>query len=187
MVIRMVLMLRCLLQLVAFALPVAYATVSEAAQPGALKVDQCLEEIKTGLSESIECYAAFETDATSQEELSRQTFSMVRNAKCGGTLHFKRAALISALAGNGMLELAPQDLLCSIETAGDHAAQATITVAPKVWFRAKRIVDISPSLVSITSLPDFLVAPIRSAAESQFVRSQLVKGLNTYLEQAFPK
>ena len=50
-----------------------------------------------------------------------------------------------------------------------------------------RLLDISPSLVRITSLPDFLVAPLRSAAESEFVRSQLVKGLNVYLEQAFPK
>jgi hypothetical protein len=47
--------------------------------------------------------------------------------------------------------------------------------------------DISPRLVRITSLPDFMIAPLRSAAESEFVRSQLAKGLNSYLEQAFPK
>ena len=112
---------------------------------------------------------------------------MVRNAKCGGPIRVLRAALMNALAGNGVLELAPQDVLCSIETNGGSVPQVTITLAPKVLFQAKRVVDISPRLVSITSVPDFLVAPLRSAAESEFVRSQLVKGLNVYLEQAFPK
>jgi len=184
---RQVLMLRSLGQLLIFALPVAYAMIGEAAQPAVPKADECVEQLRANRSEWFECYGAFETDTSAQAELSRQTFNMVRNAKCGGTIRVLRAALMNALAGNGALELNPQDVLCSITTSGDSEPQVRITLAPKVFFQAKRIVDISPRLISITSLPDFLVAPLRSAAESEFVRSQLVKGLNVYLEQAFPK
>ena len=184
---RNALMLRSLVQLLMFALPIAYALVGEAAQPGVPKADPCVEQLRAGRSEWFECYGAFETDDNAQAELSRQTFDMVRNAKCGGTIRVLRAALMGALARNGTLELDPQDVLCSIRTSGDSQPQVTITLAPKVLFQEKRVVDISPHLVSIRSLPDFLVAPLRSAAESEFVRSQLVKGLNGYLEQAFPK
>ena len=182
-----VLMLRFLAWLLTLALPMAYAMIGEAAQPPMLKADQCLEELRGGQSKWIECYGAFETDGSTQAELSRQTFDMVRNAKCGGTIRVLRAALMNALAGNGVLELDPQDVLCSITTSAASEPQVTITLAPKVLFQAKRIVDISPRVVSISSLPDFLVAPLRSAAESEFVRGQLTKGLNVYLEQAFPK
>ena len=180
-------MLRFLVWLLTLALPMAYAMIGEAAQPPVPKADQCLEELRGGQSKWIECYGAFETDGSAQAELSRQTFDMVRNAKCGGTIRVLRAALMNALAGNGVLELDPQDVLCSITTSGASEPQVTITLAPKVLFQAKRIVDISPRVVSITSLPGFLVAPLRSAAESEFVRGQLTKGLNVYLEQAFPK
>lgn len=180
-------MLRSLIPVLTFALSTAYATIGEAAQPAVPKADQCLEELRGGQSKWIECYGAFETDASAQAELSRQTFDMVRNAKCGGTIRVLRAALMNALARNNVLELDHQDFLCSITTSSDSEPQVTITVAPKVLFQAKRIVDISPRLVSIASLPDFLVAPLRSAAESEFVRGQLTKGLNAYLEQAFPK
>jgi hypothetical protein len=167
--------------------PFGLARHVDARQAAAPKADQCVEQLRSGHSEWIECYGAFETDASAQAELSRQTFDMVSNAKCGGTIRVQRAALMNALASNGVLELAPHDVLCSIETNADSVPQVTITLAPKVLFRAKRVVDISPNLVRITSLPDFLIAPLRSAAESEFVRSQLVKGLNVYLEQAFPK
>jgi hypothetical protein len=180
-------MLRSLIQVLTFALAMAHAMIGEAAQPAEPKADQCLEELRGGRSKWIECYAAFETDGSAQAELSRQTFDMVKNAKCGGTIRVLRAALMNALASNGALELDQHDFLCSITTSGDSEPQVTITVAPKVLFQAKRIVDVSPRLVSIKSLPDFLVAPLRSAAESEFVRGQLTKGLNVYLEQAFPK
>jgi hypothetical protein len=180
-------MLRSLTQILALALPMAFATIGEAAQPAVPKADQCLEELRASQSAWIECYGAFETDANAQAELSRQTFDMVRNAKCGGTIRVQRSALTNALAGNGVLELDPQEVLCSITTTGDSAPQVTITLAPKVFFRAQRIVDISPRLMKITNFPDFVVAPLRSAAESEFVRSQLARGLNVYLEQAFPK
>ena len=184
---RQRLMLSSLVRLLIFALPMAYAMIGEAAQPSAPKADQCVEQLRAGRSEWFECYGAFETDDSAQAELSRQTFDVVRSAKCGGTIRVPRAALMNALARNAVLELDPQEVLCRITTSGDSAPQVTITLAPKVLFQAKRVVDISPSLVSITSLPDFLVAPLRSAAESEFVRNQLIKGLNTYLEQAFPK
>jgi hypothetical protein len=180
-------MLRFLVQLLVFALPTTYATIGAAAQPAVPKADQCVEQLRASRSEWFECYGAFETDASAQAELSRQTFDMVRNARCGGTIRVLRAALMNALARNGVLELDPQDVQCSITTTGDSQPQVTITLAPKVLFQAKRVVDVSPRLVSITSLPNFLVAPLRSAAESEFVRSQLAKGLNVYLEQAFPK
>ena len=184
---RKVLMLRSLVELLIFALLMAYAMIGRAAQPAVPKADQCVEQLRAGRSEWFECYGAFETDDSAQAELSRQTFDMVRNAKCGGNIRVLRAALMNALARNGVLELDPQIVLCSITTSGDSEPQVTITLAPKVLFQARRVVDISPRLMSITSLPDFLVAPLRSAAESEFVRNQLVKGLNVYLEQAFPK
>jgi hypothetical protein len=180
-------MLRSLIHILTFALPIAFATIAEAAQPAVPKIDRCLEELRAGRSEWMECYGAFETDASAQAELSRQTFDMVRNAKCGGTIRVHRIALMNALAGNGVLDLDPQEVLCSITTTGDSAPQVTITLAPRVFFQANRIIDISPRLMKITNFPDFVVAPLRSAAESEFVRNQLVKGLNTYLEQAFPK
>ncbi len=180
-------MLRFLAWFLTSVLSTAYATIGEAAQPAVPKADQCLEELRGGQSKWIECYGAFETDGSAQAELSRQTFDMVRNAKCGGTIRVLRGALMDALARNGVLELDPQDVLCSITTSGDSESQVTLTLAPKVLFQAGKIVDISPRLVGITDLPDFLVAPLRSAAESEFVRDQMAKGLNMYLEQAFPK
>ena len=184
---RNVQMLRALVQILTFALAMAFGTIGESAQPAVPQADRCLEELRAGQSEWMECYGAFETDANAQAELSRQTFDMVRNAKCGGTIRVQRTALMNALAGNGILDLDPQEVLCSITTTGDSTPQVTITLAPRVFFQGKRIVDISPRLMKITNFPDFVVAPLRSAAESQFVRNQLVKGLNTYLEQAFPK
>jgi hypothetical protein len=106
---RKVLMFRSLVQLLIFALPMAYATIGEAAQPAVPKADQCLEQLRAGRSKWFECYGAFETDASAQAELSRQTFDIVRNAKCGGTIRVLRAALMNALARNGVLELDPQD------------------------------------------------------------------------------
>jgi hypothetical protein len=180
-------MLRSLIQILTFLVPMAFTTMVESAQPAVPKADHCMEELRAGRSDWIECYGGFETDASGQAELSRQTFDMVRSAKCGGTIRVQRIALMKALSANGVLEVDPQEVLCSITTSGDSAPQVTITLAPKVFFQAKRIVDISPRLMRITNLPDFVVAPLRAAAESEFVRSQLTKGLNAYLEQAFPK
>jgi hypothetical protein len=180
-------MCRLLLGSFVLAVVTAFASASEAAQPSAPAEDQCVEELKSGQSEWVECRGAFETDASAQEELARQTFDMVRNARCGGTIRVQRAALMNALARNGILELDPQNLLCSVDTKGDFAPQATLTLAPKVLFQGKRIADISPNLVRVTNFPEFMMGPLRSAAESEFVRKQLVKGLNTYLQQAFPK
>jgi hypothetical protein len=182
-----VLTLRFLVRLLTFALSLGYATIGEAAQPAVPKTDPCLKELRGGQSKWIECYGAFETDGSAQAELSRQTFDMMSNARCGGTIRVLRAALMNALARNGVLELDPQELLCSITTSGDSELQVTIVLAPTLLFQAKRIVDISPRIVGITNVPDFLVAPLRSAAESEFVRGQLTKGLNVYFEQAFPK
>ena len=182
-------MLRFLAWLLILVLSIAYATIGAAAQPAVPKADQCLEELRGSQSKWIECYGAFETDGDAQAELARQTFDMVRNARCGGTIRVLRAALMNALARNGVLELDPQDVLCSLTTSGDSEPQVsiTLTLAPKVLFQAGRIADISPRLVGITNLPEVLVAPLRTAAESEFVRGQLTKGLNMYLEQAFPK
>jgi hypothetical protein len=164
----------------------AFATASEAAQ-SAPAGDQCVEELRSGQSEWVECRGAFETDASAQEELARQTFDMVRNARCGGKIRVQRAALMSALARNAILELDPQDVLCSVDTKGDFAPQVTLTLAPRVLFQGKRVADISPNLLSVTNFPEFMMGPLRSAAESEFVRKQLVKSLNTYFQQAFPK
>ena len=163
------------------------AQASEAAQSAAPAADQCVEELKSGQSEWIQCYGAFETDSNVQGELAKETFDMVRSARCNGTIRVQRVALMSALARNAVLELDPQDVLCSVETKGDFAPQVTLTLAPKVLFQGKRIADISPNLMRVTNFPEFMMGPLRSAAESEFVRKQLVKNLNTYLQQAFPK
>lgn len=179
-----------MLRFVGFPLVLALLTiapVSEAAQPAAPAADQCVEELRSGQSEWIQCYGAFETDTNAQGELAKETFDMVRSAKCGGTIRVQRTALMSALARNAVLELDPQDVLCNVETKGDFAPQVTLTLAPKVLFQGRRITDISPNLLRITNFPEFMMGPLRSAAESEFVRKQLVKGLNTYLQQAFPK
>jgi hypothetical protein len=180
-------MFRSLVGCLVVALPTVLATASEAAQPAAPTADQCVEELRSGQSEWIQCYGAFETDASAQGELAKQTFDMVRNARCGGTIRVQRAALMSALARNAILELDPQDVLCSVDTKGDFAPQVSLTLAPRVLFQGKRIADISPNLLRVTNFPDFMMGPLRSAAESEFVRKQLVKNLNTYFQQAFPK
>ena len=178
-------MFRLLLSSVVLALA-ALATASEAAQP-APAGDQCVEELRSGQSEWIECHGAFATDASAQEELAKQTFDMVKSARCGGTIRVQRAAMMSALARNAILELDPQEVLCNVDTKGDFAPQVTLTLAPKVLFQGKRVADISPNLLKITNFPEFMMGPLRSAAESEFVRKQLVKGLNTYFQEAFPK
>jgi len=84
------------------------APASEAAQAAAPAGDQCVEELRSGHSEWVECHGAFEADASAQGELAKQTFDMVKNARCGGTIRVQRAALMSALARNAVLELDPQ-------------------------------------------------------------------------------
>ena len=180
-------MFRLLVGFLALALSTTLATASEAAQSSAPAGDQCVEELKSGHSEWIECRGGFETDASAQGELARQTFDMVKNARCSGTIRVQRAALMSALGRNAVLELDPQQVVCIVDTKGDFAPQVTLTLAPKVLFQGNRIADISPNLVRITNFPEFMMGPLQSAAESEFVRKQLVKGLNTYLQQAFPK
>jgi hypothetical protein len=183
-------MFRSVIRLAMFALAMALATIGEVAQsaaPGAAAADQCLEQVRSGRSEWIECYGSFETDSGVQAELSKQTFDIVRSAKCDGAIRLRRAALTNAIMADGVLELDPQDVLCSLTTSADANAEITITYAPKVSFQGKRVVDVSPRIMRITSLPEFMVAPLRAAGESGFVRSQLTKRLNAFLEQAFPK
>jgi hypothetical protein len=180
-------MLRSLALLLAFALGLAHVTTAVAAPASALTPEQCMAQIRGGQSERIECYAEFETDAATQAELARQTFDMVKKARCGGTIRVPRAALFGALVGNGALQLDPHDILCSVTTGGGSESQVTLTVAPKVQFQAGRIADISPGLIGISNLPELLVLPLRSVAESDFVRGQLTNALNLYLEQALRK
>ncbi|PWT73197.1 MAG: hypothetical protein C5B46_05790 [Proteobacteria bacterium] len=162
----------------------------EAAQPPAPQAvpgKDCLDQFRSGRSVWVECYGAFETDETAQAELSNRTFDLVRNAKCGGTMRVQRTALNQAIANDATLDLDPQDILCVITMSGDATPEVTITLAPKITFQGKRAVDVSPRVMKISSLPELLVAPLRSGAESQFVRKQLTKELNRLLEQAFPK
>jgi len=183
-------MFRLVIRLAMFALAMASATIGGAAQSvttTAAATDRCLEELRSGRSEWIECYGSFETDAGAQAELSKQTYDIVRSAKCDGAIRLRRAALTNALTANGVLELDPQDVLCSLTTSADATPEITITYAPRVTFQGKRVVDVSPRIMRITSLPEFLVAPLRAAGEAGFVRSQLTKRLNVFLEQAFPK
>jgi hypothetical protein len=185
-----VLTLRFATRLGLFVLAMALATTGEAAHsapPDAAAIDQCLEQVRSGRTEWIECYGSFETDSGAQAELSKQTFDIVRSAKCDGAIRLRRAALTNALTADGVLELDPQDVLCSLTTGADANPQISITYAPKVSFQSKRVVDVSPRIMRITSLPEFMVAPLRAAGESGFVRSQLTKRLNAFLEQAFPK
>lgn len=185
---RPLLVLWSLLQVVGFA--TGFTTNSEAAKPtpaATTAQNQCLDQFRSGQSVWVECYGAFETDSAAQEELSNRTLDLIKGAKCGGTMRVQRAALIDAVANNGILELDPQDILCVIATSADASPEVTITLAPKITFRGKRAIDVSPRVTGISSLPEFLTSPLRSGAESGFVRKQLTKELNRVLEQAFPK
>ena len=163
------------------------AVQAEAAPAGTTSENPCVEQFRSGRSAWVECYGAFETDSSAQEELANLTFELIKGARCSGTMRVRRAALTKAVTDNGVLELDPQDILCVLATSMDASPEVVITLAPKITFRDKRAVDISPRLLRISSLPEFLIAPLRSGAESAFVRKQLVKELNRVLEQAFPK
>jgi len=147
----------------------------------------CVEQFRSGRSAWVECYGAFETDSSAQEELASLTFELIKGARCSGTMRVRRAALAKAVTENRVLELDPQDILCVLATSMDASPEVTITLAPKITFRDKRAVDVSPRLLRISSLPELLIPPLRSGAESAFVRKQLVKELNRVLEQAFPR
>jgi hypothetical protein len=172
---------------VAFALAAGAAFAADTPRPPATSSDPCLAQLRSSQSKWVECDAQFETDDAAQAELSRQTFDVLQNARCGGRIRVLRSALISALITNGVLQLDPHEILCSVATSGGSEQQVTLTVAPKVSFAAGRIADISPGLIRIANLPDLLVGPLRSAAESEFVRGQLTRGLNAYLESVLRK
>jgi len=163
------------------------AAQAEAAPAGTTSENPCVEQFRSGRSAWVECYGAFETDSSAQEELANLTFELIKGARCSGTMRVRRAALTKAVTDNGVLELDPQDILCVLATSMDASPEVVITLAPKITFRDKRALDVSPRLLRISSLPEFLTAPLRSGAESAFVRKQLVKELNRVLEQAFPR
>lgn len=158
-----------------------------AAPAAATSGNQCVDQFRSGHSAWIECYGAFETDSRAQEELSNRTFELIQGAKCAGTMRVRRAALTNAVTNDGVLELDPQDILCVIATSADASPEVTITLAPRIIFQGKRALDVSPRVMRISSLPEFLVSPLRSGAELGFVRKQLTKELNRVLEQAFPR
>ena len=170
-----------------FALPITSAMGAGDLPLATPTPERCIAQLRAAQAEWIECDAQFETDAATQAELSRQTFDMLQKARCGGRIRVQRAALVSALMRNGVLELDPQDILCNVQTSYAGESQLALTVAPRVSFEAGRIADISPRLQRVAQLPDLLVAPLRAAAESQFVRGQLTRALNLYLEQALGK
>jgi hypothetical protein len=179
--------LTVLLAFIAIRLAMPAALAAEALRTAATSGDPCLAQLRGGPSKWVECDAQFETDPAAQAELSRQTFDMLQNARCGGRIRVLRSALMSALITNGTLQLDPHEILCSVATSGGSKQQLTLTVAPKVSFSGGRIADVSPGLIGIANLPDLLVGPLRSAAESEFVRGQLTRGLNAYLENVLRK
>jgi hypothetical protein len=49
------------------------------------------------------------------------------------------------------------------------------------------VTDVSLGIMSIADVPPFVVGPMSDAAESKFVRGQLAKALNAFLQQALAK
>ena len=185
---RLVAMLSSLLQLAGpAAISWTDSEPAEAAPAAAASDNPCVRQFRSGRSAWVECYGAFETDASARQELSNWTFELIKGAKCSGTMRVRRAALTKAVTNDTVLELDPQDILCVLATNADTSPEVTITLAPKITFQGQRAVDVSPRLLKISSLPEFLLSPLQSGAESGFVRKQLTKELNRVLEQAFPK
>lgn len=149
--------------------------------------DQCLEQLRAGASEWIECRAAFASDAAGRAELSKRTFDIVRDAKCGGNVRVQRAALVRTRKDDGVLDLDPQNVLCNVTTNLGTIPNVNITLSPQITFQGGRVVDVSPRITNIANLPDFFAAPLGSAVESTSIRKQLAKGLDAFLEEAFAK
>src|SRR5574339_163967 len=103
--------------LVSLLICVAWAGGCLAADAAAQAVDPCTAQMRGGQSEWLECHAQFETDAAVQEELSRNTFDMVRSARCQGTIRVLRTALVTAILRNDVLKLDPQAVTCSVTTS----------------------------------------------------------------------
>jgi len=181
---------RYLVELIIVGTIVGLAPLSEAQQSDAQMKDssnQCLEQVRRGGSEWVECRATFAPDATGRAELSNKTFDIVRDAKCDGNIRLQRAALLEVRKEGGVLQLDPQNLLCSVTTNADTISGIDIILNPQITFQGGSVVDVSPRLTSITNLPGFIVGPLESAVESAYIRKQLAKGLDSFLVEALGK
>jgi hypothetical protein len=150
-----------------------------------LTTTNCVEQLRKGISEWIECDGAFQPDANGRADLSKMTLNFVTDAKCGGKLRVRRKEFNDARTAGGVLELPPQDVLCIFFTTTEKLPPVTVTLAPKLTFRSGKVLDVSPQILKIADLPDFLVMPLRSATESDVARGQLTKGVNAFLERAY--
>jgi len=150
-----------------------------------LTTTNCVEQLRKSISEWIECDGAFQPDAAGRADLSKMTLNFVVDAKCGGKLRVRRKEFNDARTAGGVLELPPQDVLCIFFTSTEKLPPVNVTLAPKLTFRGGKVLDVSPQILKISDLPDFLVAPLRSATESDVARGQLTKGVNTFLDRAY--
>ena len=175
-------------QVLLFGVAVIFSSSIWAQQSGArdgLTTTNCVEQLRKSTSEWIECDGAFQPDAAGRADLAKMTLNFVTDAKCGGKLHVRRKEFVDARTAGGTLELPPQDVLCVFSTSTDKFPPVNVTLAPKLMFRSGKVIDVSPQILKISDLPDFLVMPLRSATESDVARGQLTKGVNTFLERAY--
>ena len=181
---------RSLVELTIVGTIVGLAPLSEAQETDAqIKdySDQCLDQVRKGSSEWIECRATFAPDATGRAELSNKTLDIVRDAKCNGNIRMQRAALLNVRKEGGVIQLDPQNLVCSVTTSADTISGIDIVLNPQISFQGGSVVDVSPGLTSIANLPGFIVAPLKSAVESAYIRKQLSQGLDSFLVEALGK
>jgi hypothetical protein len=168
---------------------IAFTPSIHAQQPSGghdgLTTTNCVEQLRKGISEWIECDGGFQPDAAGRADLSKMTLNFVTDAKCGGKLRVRRKEFTDARASGGVLELPPQDVLCIFFTSTEKLPPVTVTLAPKLTFRGGKVLDVSPQILKISDLPDFLVMPLRSATESDVARGQLTKGVNAFLDRAY--
>jgi hypothetical protein len=166
----------------------APAVAAEAQLPGggAAAADACVEKFYSS-QPWIECDATFEPDAQSKEAISQITFGMVRNATCRTDVRLERKGLIGTYLVGGVLQLQPHEVLCDLQTDTFVLPSVRITLAPKVTFLNQAVTDVSLGILTIADVPPFAVEAINNAAESKFVRGQLVKALNSFLGQALSK
>jgi hypothetical protein len=109
---------------------------------------------------------------------------VIRNATCRTDVRLERKGLVGTYLVGGVLQLQPHEVLCDVETQTFVLPSVKITVAPKMTFLNQTVTDVSVGVMNIADVPPFVVAPIRDAVESKYIRQQLAKALTVFLRQA---
>jgi hypothetical protein len=163
---------------------VAVAAEPEIPAANTPEASHCLEQFRSD-KPWIECPVTLQPDAQARDAISQVSLGVIRNATCRTDVRLERKGLVGTYLVGGVLQLQPHEVSCDVETQTFLLPSVKITVAPKVTILNQTVTDVSVGVVNIADVPPFVVAPIRDAAESKYVRQQLAKALNVFLRQAF--